>query len=159
MFALTLEERKTCPKSCERWDVCYGNGTPFAHRFEHGKALTDKLWSELEGLSEKYPSGYVVRLHILGDFYSVAYVRFWQKALRAFPMLHVFGYTAQENAILRAIWAVRKEYPDRFWIRESRSRSHDKKNARKIYAGKPSVKRGIVCPEMTEKTESCRARS
>ena len=39
IFTLTLEERATCPKSCNQWDVCYGNNMPFAHRLEHGAEL------------------------------------------------------------------------------------------------------------------------
>ena len=34
VFSLTLEERATCPTSCERWGDCYGNNMPFAHRLQ-----------------------------------------------------------------------------------------------------------------------------
>jgi hypothetical protein len=40
----------------------------------------------------------MVRLHVLGDFYSLDYVRFWTAALDAFPALHVFGFTARDPA-------------------------------------------------------------
>jgi hypothetical protein len=30
IFTLTLEERATCPRTCEVFDACYGNGMPYA---------------------------------------------------------------------------------------------------------------------------------
>ena len=94
MFSLTLEERATCPTTCFRWVECYGNNMPFAHRYEHGELLETRLTDQLTYLARKYPGGFVVRLHILGDFYSVDYVSFWASALKTFPSLHIFGYTA-----------------------------------------------------------------
>lgn len=35
IYTLSLEERKTCPKSCQHWRTCYGNAMPFAKRVDH----------------------------------------------------------------------------------------------------------------------------
>jgi len=32
LYDLTLEERATCPKTCEHWRTCYGNHMPFSTR-------------------------------------------------------------------------------------------------------------------------------
>ena len=34
IFTLTLEVRKTCPRSCKHWNNCYGNNMPFATRYD-----------------------------------------------------------------------------------------------------------------------------
>ena len=69
LFSLTLVERETCPTSCHHWDDCYGNNMPFAHRFSTNR-LEEKLEAEIESLTKKYKEGIVIRLHVLGDFYS-----------------------------------------------------------------------------------------
>jgi len=71
MFSLTLIERDTCPESCHHWDDCYGNNMPFAHRF-NTIGLMHELEDEIDALSKKYPKGIVIRLHVLGDFYSIS---------------------------------------------------------------------------------------
>lgn len=95
IYTLTLEERKTCPRSCVTWLSCYGNNMPYAQRLEHGPELEAALWSELAALQHKHPRGFLIRLHVLGDFYSVDYVGLWERALNAFPALNVFGFTAR----------------------------------------------------------------
>jgi len=94
IFTLTLEERATCPRDCNAWAFCYGNSMQAAERLSAGPALEDALWRELEHLQTEHPAGFMVRLHVLGDFYSLDYVAFWRRALCAFPALHVFGFTA-----------------------------------------------------------------
>jgi hypothetical protein len=37
--SLTLEERATCPRSCENWARCYGNNMHLAVRYRHGADL------------------------------------------------------------------------------------------------------------------------
>ena len=99
IFTLTLEERATCPKSCQHWATCYGNNMMYAYRYEAGIDLENMLEIELANLQAKHPNGFLVRLHILGDFYSVGYVAKWAKWLSMYPALHVYGYTAnQPNA-------------------------------------------------------------
>lgn len=121
IYCLTLEERATCPRSCNHWLSCYGNNMGQATRFKHGPALEQKVWSELRQLQEKNPRGFVVRLHILGDFYSPAYVDFWGLALDVFPALRIFGYTHRQphTQIGQRLAAVRQSHPERFAIRTS----------------------------------------
>lgn len=94
IFTLTLEERATCPRSCTEWQHCYGNNMQAAERIAHGAELVGGLTLELAALAAKHPAGFMVRLHVLGDFYSVAYVDFWRAALTEIPALHLFGFTA-----------------------------------------------------------------
>lgn len=73
--------------------LCYGSNMPFAVRYQHGAALETALDRDLAFLHRKYPQGFVVRLHVLGDFYSVAYVRFWIHMLHKYSTLRIYGYT------------------------------------------------------------------
>ena len=160
IFHLTLEERATCPKSCQHWATCYGNGMPLARRHRHGADLEGLLDQELEGLQKVYPEGFVVRLHQLGDFYSVDYVRRWAEWLDRFPALHVFGYTAwpltsEIGGKLRILAAKRW---DRFAIRTSAPESlggMDAVTAWKMPEGDHTEEGAIVCPAQTGKTSCC----
>jgi hypothetical protein len=96
IFTLTLEERKTCPATCAVIDACYGNGMHYAQRIVHDRAFEEALWEELALLQQLHPGGFVVRLHVLGDFYSTDYVELWAEALESYPALNVFGYTARD---------------------------------------------------------------
>lgn len=96
IVTLTLEERKTCPPECKVASICYGNNMQWAQRFKHGPALERKIHEELQDLQAANPSGFVVRLHVLGDFYSLEYVDFWERMLGKFPGLHIYGYTAHD---------------------------------------------------------------
>jgi hypothetical protein len=60
-------------------------------------------------------------LHVLGDFYSADYVRFWTRALKAFPALHVFGFTAHDpkSEIGARLWDMTKSSYERFALRFS----------------------------------------
>jgi len=152
LFSVTLQERATCPSDCLRWSQCYGNGMAYAHRFQHGSEFEAQLVREIEEAAELYPFGFAVRLHILGDFYSVEYVTLWRNLLKRFPNLHVYGYSAQwQNPIAAAIQATRILYRDRFWLRFSRNFEHDGEN---IYAAEEGTK-GVQCPEQTGKAQSC----
>jgi hypothetical protein len=95
IFTLTLEERATCPRTCKAWGFCYGNNMQAAERIVAGERLEAALGLELLALQRQHPGGFMVRLHVLGDFYSEDYVRFWTSALDRFPALHVFGFTAR----------------------------------------------------------------
>ncbi len=120
IFTLTLEERATCPRSCRHWSDCYGNSMPWPHRHT-SSGLVDKLDHELAHLQAECPKGFVVRLHVLGDFFSVPYVEAWMRFLDYYPALHVFGYTAWgvETPIGAAVDFVRRNYWDRFAVRTS----------------------------------------
>lgn len=93
IVTLTLEERATCPRSCEMWRRCYGNSSPFTHRYRHGPELEAALEREVAALCEKHDQ-VLVRLHLLGDFYSGEYIALWQRLLGRHEGLHVFGFTA-----------------------------------------------------------------
>lgn len=94
IYTLTLSERATCTTRCHMYRSCYGNAMPFARRHRHGHALEQKIPVELSELAHKHAKGFVVRLHVLGDFYSVEYVNVWRAAIIAHKMLRVYGYTA-----------------------------------------------------------------
>lgn len=128
IYTLTLEERATCPTSCRHWLSCYGNQTPFARRWYPGQDLEWRLRREIAALELDYPSGFAVRLHNLGDFYSVAYVEMWRELLEAYPAFHAFGYTARsetlDDEIAYALALLVRDYwtrldPPRFAVRFS----------------------------------------
>ena len=93
LFSLKLEERKTCPATCQQLARCYGNNIGRrATRWNVDAKLYTRLNVELDELSY-YHRSYVIRLHDLGDFPNVPYVQFWLAALGAHPGLRLFGYT------------------------------------------------------------------
>lgn len=154
IFTLTLEERATCPSSCAQWRACYGNGMNYARRHMPGEAMEAKLLSELATLNATFPGGFVVRVHILGDFYSTAYVKLWADALDRFPALNVFGYTAHlpESEIGRPLFRLAVDRWERFAMRFSGAG---------LYAlGAETIERGdttphIICPSQLDKTDCC----
>jgi len=153
VYTLTLEERATCPRSCHHWLDCYGNKMNWPTRFMNDGALIPRLDGELRTLA-KY-GNFVVRLHVLGDFYSVAYVKQWRIWLETIPELHVYGYTAwQPDTDIGAEIAAMPW--DRFAIRFSNS-GQAKKSTATTYSPDASgiVDGGIVCPAQTGKTECC----
>ena len=122
IFTLTLEERATCPRSCKAWSFCFGNHMQGAERIVAGAELEGVLWEELAALQRRHARGFLIRLHILGDFYSLGYVRLWQRALAAFPALHVFGFTARDpdaDPIGVLLWRMANADWARFAIRFS----------------------------------------
>lgn len=98
IFTLTLEERATCPRTCTEWLSCYGNNMPAAERIEAGDALRFALAGEVAALAKAHPDGFLIRLHVLGDFYSAEYARFWWFLLHKHPSLHLFGFSAHAPA-------------------------------------------------------------
>lgn len=97
IFTLSLEERATCPRSCEHWGNCYGNGMPYARRVDHRDraALEAAIRADIvDMMAVRGWPGVLVRLHALGDFYDERYADFWGGLVREFPRLVVFGYTA-----------------------------------------------------------------
>lgn len=152
IFTLTLEERATCPVSCKEWATCYGNRMHWARRHRDDGTLTARLASEVAVLSLKFPAGFVVRLHILGDFASVAYVRFWEMMLANFQPLHIFGFTAHpiRSPIGKRLAKLNTE-GDRCWIRFSGN--HGAMGSLVIADAKASVH--VICPVQTGKTDCC----
>lgn len=157
IYTLSLEERATCPRSCAHWYDCYGNNMPFAKRLEHGPALEAAIEAQLNRLlSVRGRRGVLVRLHALGDFYSVEYVDFWRRMLDTFPRLAVFGYTARApgTPIGDAVFYLTHAHPKRFAMRWS--------DGKRSWGATVSVQReedapanAFVCPEQTSKTQCC----
>lgn len=157
VFTLTLEERATCPRSCPEWVSCYGNSMHMARRHAHGDLLEDTLAVEVMQMNARHPAGFVVRLHVLGDFYSVGYVGLWRKLLARFSGLRVWGYTAydpdasdlEEARIGTAIADLRCDYPDRFRIRLSGVET-------RVANGKDDVRAGeLLCPAEISDKATC----
>lgn len=120
IYTLTIEERATCPKTCAHWRSCYGNSMPHARRWRYGPDLIAQLEREIADLCARHDR-VLIRLHVLGDFWSVEYVDFWGRAMERHDNLFVFGFTAhkQGSTIGDYIAATRATYPDRFWVRHS----------------------------------------
>lgn len=159
IFALTLEERATCPTSCHHWSTCYGNGMPFSRRHRAGAALEARLIDEVAALSMRYPAGFVVRLHVLGDFYSTGYVALWAALLDTYPALHVFGYTAWPagSEIGRAVADLAACRWDSFSVRRSTSAPAPGSAVTITDAGDIDARTTIVCPAQTGKLSCCGA--
>lgn len=154
IFTVTLEERATCPRSCAEWRTCYGSNMPYARRIAHGPVFERMLWAELEAKQLAHPAGFVVRLHILGDFYSADYVELWAAALAEFPALRVFGYTARapespEGEVVRQLLGL---HPDRWCVRFS-GLDADTDGAVVIERGEGT--RHTICPAQTGGTDCC----
>lgn len=122
IFSLTLEERATCPRSCHHWLTCYGNAMQWAARIDPlDPGFLSALDAELATLQRRHRGGFVVRLHILGDFFSQVYVRAWESWLSRYPALRVFGYTARgpDDPIGAMVLDLAARRWDRFAVRLS----------------------------------------
>ena len=160
VYTLTLTERETCPTSCGHWDDCYGNNMPFAHRLEHGPELEARLIAELkEKCTKAAEKGrkVLVRLHVLGDFYSVGYVLLWRKLLVLHKNLYVWGYTHHTakhgGPIYEELFALRNGFPDRWHVRWSDTGMRYSANSEELET--TSKIHAIVCPEQEGKTKAC----
>ena len=153
LYSLTLVERETCPTTCHHWDDCYGNNMPFAHRFKTDN-IDLVLAREIEMLMAKHKKGIVIRLHVLGDFYSVSYVEFWQEMLEKHPKLCIFGYTARKKDNIAArIQGLNNLFSDRCVIRHSGNFELDNEWS---YAAEESFEgASFDCPEQTGKIKDC----
>lgn len=157
IYTLTLEERATCARSCPTWRSCYGNNMPYAQRLGHGRKFENRLWRELIALQQRHPRGFLIRLHVLGDFYSVAYVEMWRRALEAFPALHVFGFTGRHptnDPIGQAIDRIASSQWLRFAIRWS-GRPGERWASRVLPDGETQEEHAITCPAQLGKVDCC----
>lgn len=154
IFTLTLEERATCPTTCEVFGSCYGNGMPYAQRIKHGRAFEERLWEGLADKQAKHPNGFLVRLHILGDFYSVDYAELWAEALEAYPALHVFGYTARdpEGGIGQVIRELLGYRGDRWHVRFSGFNGPANGS---VVVDSADESEHLICPAQLGKTDCC----
>jgi hypothetical protein len=161
MYSLTLEERATCPSTCHHWADCYGNNSFRAQRFQNDEFLIPRLEAELNVLAVKHPGGFVVRLHILGDFYSPQYVCFWEKALEKYP-LYIYGYTARISGPIHDFLRAKLLYHEKVVLRFSVDRNVLSTLDRNLFpndvlALDENVTDAdfVVCPEQKGQTESC----
>jgi hypothetical protein len=178
IYTVTLEERATCNRACLHWDDCYGNNMRNAVRYvaddalirqmendlAHWQARTDKLNAKrsAKGLE---PVPFVVRLHVLGDFFSVGYVAQWAKWFGMFPSLRAWGYshwnpgTEIGDALLslrEALGGLDARQGARFCIRFS---DHDESGAGAMADTNPKAAelidagQAFICPEQTQSEE------
>jgi hypothetical protein len=66
-------------------------------RIAAGPDLEWRLPRKVAIFDMDHPHDFAVRLHVLGDFYSVEYVELWRKLLMLHRALYVFGYTARQE--------------------------------------------------------------
>jgi len=130
---------------------------PFAHRLEHGPELEARLYDEVGDKCRKAAGKdrkVLIRLHVLGDFYSADYVYLWDKLFAENPNLNVWGYThvtAEDNyGIYSALHRMRIDWGDRWAVRWSDAPGWKfSANSERI------ATEGIVCPEQEGKTAAC----
>lgn len=161
LYHVTLEERATCPRSCLQWRSCYGNAMHLARRHDHTDPdFLPALKAEVVTVARQHPKGFVVRLHTLGDFYSVEYVQVWADLLDALPNLRVFGYTArredaddeESRRIAKAIRWLTEQAWDLFAIRFS---GHDGPQGTIVVMEPDEREHVIMCPAQTYATHAC----
>lgn len=162
IYTLTLEERATCPRSCPQWEPCYGNAMPMSRRVVHGESLIRGLAAEIPHLLKHHRAGIAVRLHVLGDFWSVEYAAAWYRWLHDHHRLRVWGYTAHPpgSDIGAVIAAMNLRWPDRCVIRTSVANVTAEAPLQATTAWMPAAEAtrtlsGIVCPAQTGSTECC----
>jgi hypothetical protein len=129
-----------------------------AHRFRHGADLEKMIEREVIGLAHKHPRGFAIRLHVLGDFYSVGYVNLWAKMLNEHPQLHAFGFSARwdygRDAVARALIELVEKNWGRFAIRFSNAPIEELATVSIEHPfQKPDD--AIICPQQLGKTECC----
>lgn len=157
IYTLTLEERKTCPRTCHHWQTCYGNHMPWAKRYQEGHALERAIERSLPRLLGIHGrKGVLIRLHALGDFYSIKYVALWDAMLAIHPNLAVYGYTARRPGtdIGDAIAAVKARWGPRFAVRWSDG-GVDEDCTVSILHESDKPRDAFVCPEQTGKVDGC----
>ncbi len=166
IYTLSLEERKTCPRSCHHWQGCYGNGMPYAKRVDHtAPDFLPRLEAEIEALCSPSTDGrgpkvlrkgVLIRLHALGDFYSEAYVDFWRVMLDRHPNLAIFGYTAwaPTHQIGRDVGNLNWAFAGRSMIRFSNG-GLEHSSTVPIVNAEDCPPGAFVCPEQTGQFDAC----
>jgi len=156
---VTLIERETCPADCIHWDDCYGNNMPFAHRINHEdqNLLQKRIYNELLNSTNQL---LLIRLHVLGDFFNVKYVKFWSIMLNTFKNIALYGYTANNiNSKIELSRDIAKEIIKLNYSKHSHIRfSNDLTNsfsANSYDIVKPIKGKSILCPVQENKTANC----
>lgn len=153
VYTLTLEERATCPADCARWKDCYGNRMQWSSRISPTPDLIPMLRAELIALARQH-GVFMVRLHVLGDFYSVEYVQFWHEMLRSLPGLNVYGYTARLSGPIKDAVDLLNCHP-RSWIRFSDGPESSFRAVTVDNVDQAAEAGLIVCPAQTGQTDCC----
>jgi len=149
MFQLSLEERATCPRTCQQWANCFANNMAFAHRIDHTHPrFMEILQSEIDALCTRYRFGVVIRPHVIGDYFSEEYARFWASQTVKHKNLRIFGFThwAPDTPIGQIIAEWNKD--ERVWVRFSDIGGPMSANVGTDHDG-------FTCPEQTGQTRSC----
>jgi hypothetical protein len=157
VYTLTLEERATCPPSCHLWNACYGNNIHRSDRIKHGLTLEWRLVREVVMLAIRHPAGFVLRLHVTGDFYSTAYVELWRTLLERHRNLHIYGYSARHDKgdpIAVALRTLRRDRPDRFRMRLSFPSQNPKIATIAVWRSNQRRDDPIICPQQQSKFDS-----
>lgn len=157
IYTLSLEERKTCPVTCQHWQTCYGNNMPFAKRIDHtDPEFLPTLEAEIAMLMRKPWPGVLIRLHALGDFYSPEYVAFWDRMLRQHTRLAIYGYSAHPNksSIGWTLHHLRMEWGYRAMIRMSNA-PYPVMSTVTIGTPESRPENAFICPEQTRQTQCC----
>jgi hypothetical protein len=154
IYTLTLEERRTCPATCAEWLSCYGNNMHLAQRLIVDGVFAARLRSEVKALAKAHAGGFVVRLHVLGDFPSRDYVELWRWLLNCHPELRLFGYTARamDDPIGQAVLDLNFGFYDRVRIRFSGT---DAEGLGATVIDRAEDSRHVVCPAQTGATDCC----
>lgn len=158
VYTLTLEERATCSTKCSSWLSCYGNHMQWPTRWKAGPELIRIIPGQLQTLARKHPGGFVVRLHVLGDFPSREYAQLWGRMMLCVPELRVYGYTRWEknDPIGKVVGLLNKLHPNRCMLRWSERGGDMGTTTIKDTSARGRIAEGIVCPAQTEGDEvSC----
>ena len=155
VFTLSLEERATCPRTCALWRSCYGNVMNWPARIQPDQDLIPLLEAELRKLHARHQR-MLIRLHVLGDFFSVDYVLFWHRMLRLLPGLHVYGYTARNGCPIAHAIREMNEHP-RCWIRFSDGDEGQFRAVTVDSIDQAEAAGAIVCPVQTDRVSCCGA--
>ena len=146
IYTLTLIERATCSDECEHWETCYGNNMMYGIRFNpYNKNFLTRLESDIKTIANESNNkkGFLLRLHVLGDFYS---------------NLNIYGYTRNHNDskyldkrnIANEIIKLNTLFSTRFYIRFSNKLDIDT-SANSIDLGK----KGITCLAQIDENKTC----
>lgn len=157
LYTVTLQERATCPPDCHHFLTCYGNRMNRARRHVADEGFVVRLGSEIVERLAASPDGIMVRVHVLGDFFSEAYVEAWAGWLREHPKLRVWGYTAwkPDSEIGKAVAALPAEFG---WDRAAIRFSGGGMAARcavptSVASARGRTPDGVVCPAQTDPEE------
>ena len=100
-----------------------------------------------------------VRLHVLGDFFSLDYVVFWRKLQHKHQNLYIWGYTAHKvgSPIGQAITEYNTSFGGRWLVRFSNNLNDSLARVGEYTCAvdAPEDTGYVSCPEQTGKTESC----